>query len=116
MARFLNYVLQSDGSQLIYDVNSKQCIGRLMPGLSEAILDASPAIQSHSKPGGNSEVKLFDAESIAKFSDHWERVHGKTYPLADTVAAEQFRKENDTARDRLELDAMKARSIDFWNR
>ncbi len=113
MAKFLNYVLQSDGSQLVYDANSKQCIGRLMPGLSEAILDASPAIQSHSKPGGISDVKLYDKDSIANFSDHWEKVHGKTYPLADSVAAKEYR---DSKQARIESDANKARSIDFWNR
>ncbi len=71
--------LNADGSRSMY-VDGK-CIGRLMPGASQATLEASPGIQSWSNPRGKVSTRMFDPDAVTKFSRQWSRNWAETYPL-----------------------------------
>jgi len=61
-----------------------KCVGRLMPPMSQAHAEASPAVQSWSHPRGKGgpDVKLADGgASILNFSAYWERHWQRSYPL-----------------------------------
>lgn len=75
----LNYSAQPDGSSDVYD--GGRCIGRLMPPVNQATIEASPGIQSWSSPRGKTCSELYDPQSVASFAAHWERKWRKTYPL-----------------------------------
>ncbi len=96
------------------DAQTGNLIGVLLPRIDAATLEASPGIQPCSVPGGVPDVEMYDPGSIVKFAEHWERVYGKTYPLADVRKYAAI----DWAADikpetKLEADARKARNYNF---
>ena len=108
----------SDVPEKLRDAQTGELIGVLVPRTSQAILDASPAVQSWSKSNtkGRYNVEMYDPDSVVKFAEHWERVHRETYPLAadtrtyvERVRAGEFTKPE----TKLEADARKARNYDF---
>ncbi len=73
----LVYIPQEDGSKLVMDGDN--CIGRLMPEVTRPMISVPIAVRAHKKIS----ITLFDGgESIAKFSEHWQRNYGETYPFA----------------------------------
>lgn len=73
-----------DGSREMY-VNGA-CIGRLMPEVSQATLEASPGIQNWSHPRGKVSTKLFDPSSPERFAKQWSRNWSGSYPYDRSVA------------------------------
>lgn len=80
-------IVNADGSRNVYGSmanNQHRHAGRLMPQISEEVLEASPAISQWSHPKGKVSIELQDGgSSIANFSEYWERHYHRTYPLHD---------------------------------
>ena len=68
----------SDKPEWLVDKRTGKTIGRLMP----RVRTFGPGIQSWSRPGGELAVQMHDETSVARFADHWERKHRRSYPYA----------------------------------
>ena len=71
-----------DKPEYLTDVRTGQTLGRLMPRIDQATLEASAGIQPWSHPRGKVALQMYDPDSVVQFAEHWERVNGKTYPFS----------------------------------
>jgi len=76
--------VRQDGSRSMH-VDGK-CIGKLMPGASQATLEASPGIQTWSNPRGKVATRMFDPDAVRKFGVQWSRNWAMDYPLDNKAA------------------------------
>ena len=83
----IRYINQPDGSKLMHDEQGN-CLGRLMPTVSQATLEASPGIQTWSNPRGKVATKMFSPDGVEIFARQWSRNWAESYPFDSDHKAE----------------------------